>query len=108
MRWRPVAEELTDHWANIRRLPAGATPGPLDLSGRLDEIVGVYRRIPSGRLVVLGRSGSGKTILAVRFVLSYPAVSSAIIGFGSPEHVDEVTRMRLDEPLPAEFLPSGA
>src|SRR5436309_2436066 len=39
VRWRPVAEELTDHWANIRRLPAGATPGPLDLSGRLDEIV---------------------------------------------------------------------
>ncbi|TJZ54128.1 helix-turn-helix domain-containing protein [Streptomyces piniterrae] len=71
VRWRPAPEELIDHWANIRRLPAGATPGPLDLSGRLDEIVGVYRRIPSGRLVVLGRSGSGKTILAVRFVLDH-------------------------------------
>ncbi|MEV0368913.1 helix-turn-helix domain-containing protein [Streptomyces sp. NPDC050636] len=71
VRWRPVPEELIDHWANIRRLPAGAAPGPLDLSGRLDEIVGVYRRIPSGRLVVLGRSGSGKTILAVRFVLDH-------------------------------------
>ncbi|MFI6764716.1 helix-turn-helix domain-containing protein [Streptomyces sp. NPDC050355] len=71
VRWRPVAEELTDHWANIRRLPAGATPDPLDLSGQLDEIAGVFRRIPSGRLVVLGRSGSGKTILAVRFVLDY-------------------------------------
>ncbi|GAU65739.1 hypothetical protein SSP35_02_01060 [Streptomyces sp. NBRC 110611] len=71
VRWRPAAEDLTDHWANIRRLPAGATQGPLDLSGRLDEIVGVYRRIPSGRLVVLGRSGSGKTILAVRFVLDH-------------------------------------
>ncbi|WP_414166410.1 helix-turn-helix domain-containing protein [Streptoverticillium reticulum] len=69
VRWRPVPEELIDHWANIRRLPAGGTHGPLDLSGRLDEIVGVYRRIPSGRLVVLGRSGSGKTILTVRFVL---------------------------------------
>ncbi|QHC26985.1 helix-turn-helix domain-containing protein [Streptomyces sp. GS7] len=69
--WRQVPEELTDHWANIRRLPAGDTRGPLDLSGRLDEIVGVYRRIPSGRLVVLGRSGSGKTILAVRFVLDH-------------------------------------
>ncbi|WP_063894107.1 helix-turn-helix domain-containing protein [Streptomyces natalensis] len=71
VRWRPVPEELTDHWANIRRLPAGGTPGPLDLSGRLDEIVGVYRRIPSRRLAVLGRSGSGKTILAVRFVLDH-------------------------------------
>ncbi|GAA0346071.1 NACHT domain-containing protein [Streptomyces blastmyceticus] len=67
--WRPVAEELIDHWANIRRLPAGGAHGPLDLSGRLDEVVGVYRRIPSGRLVVLGRAGSGKTILTVRFVL---------------------------------------
>lgn len=43
--------------------------------------------------------------LAVRFVLSYPAVSSAIIGFGSPEHVDEVARVRLDDPLPADLLP---
>ncbi|UQA91976.1 helix-turn-helix domain-containing protein [Streptomyces halobius] len=71
VRWRPVAEELTDHWANIRRLPAGGRHGPMDLSGTLDEIVSVYRRIPSGRLVVLGRSGSGKTILAVRFVLDH-------------------------------------
>ncbi|MFJ9619197.1 CHAT domain-containing protein [Streptomyces noursei] len=71
LRWRSVPEELTDHWANIRRLPAGGTHGPLDLSGRLDEIVDVYRRIPSGRLVVLGRSGSGKTFLTVRFVLNH-------------------------------------
>ncbi|MEU4209600.1 helix-turn-helix domain-containing protein [Streptomyces sp. NPDC026206] len=71
VRWRAVPEELTDHWANIRRLPAGGTHGPLDLSGQLDEIVGVYRRIPSGRLVVLGRPGSGKTILTMRFVLDY-------------------------------------
>ncbi|MFE6685825.1 helix-turn-helix domain-containing protein [Streptomyces sp. NPDC057743] len=69
VRWRTVAEELTDHWANIRRLPPGSAHGPLDLGGRLDAIVDVYRRIPSGRLVVLGRSGSGKTIVAVRFVL---------------------------------------
>jgi aryl-alcohol dehydrogenase-like predicted oxidoreductase len=41
--------------------------------------------------------------LAVRFALSHPAVSSAIIGFGSPAHVDEVARMRLDEPLPPDL-----
>ena len=45
--------------------------------------------------------------LAVRFALSHPAVSSAIIGFGSPAHVDEVARVRLDEPLPADLLPFG-
>lgn len=46
--------------------------------------------------------------LAVRFALSHPAVTSAIIGFGSPEHVDEVTRLKLDEPLPADVLSSVA
>lgn len=74
VRWRAGAEELTDHWANIRRLPAGGTRGtlgPLDLGGRLDEVVDVYRRIPSGRLVVLGRPGSGKSILTTRFVLDH-------------------------------------
>ncbi|MBA4062466.1 MAG: hypothetical protein C0501_01930 [Isosphaera sp.] len=38
--------------------------------------------------------------LAVRFALAHPAVSSAIVGFGSPGHVDEVAEMRLDEPPP--------
>ncbi|MER5360069.1 helix-turn-helix domain-containing protein [Streptomyces sp. NPDC002785] len=69
VRLRAAPEELTDHWANILRLPAGAEADPLDLNGRLDDIAELYRRIPSGRLVVLGRSGSGKTILALRFVL---------------------------------------
>ncbi|WP_328610730.1 helix-turn-helix domain-containing protein [Amycolatopsis sp. NBC_00345] len=67
--WRPVPEHLTDHWANIRRAPAGAESGPLDLTGDLEQVVDVYRRIPSGRLVVLGRAGSGKTVLTLRFVL---------------------------------------
>lgn len=67
--WQRAPEELTDHWANIRRAPAGSTSEPLALSGTLHEIVDVYRRVPSRRLVVLGRSGSGKTILGLRFVL---------------------------------------
>jgi 3-hydroxyisobutyrate dehydrogenase-like beta-hydroxyacid dehydrogenase/aryl-alcohol dehydrogenase-like predicted oxidoreductase len=53
---------------------------------------------------VLGRLTPAE--LAVRFVLSHPAVSSAIIGFGSPAHIDEVARVRLDAPLPADLLPS--
>ena len=47
----------------------------------------------------------GRAGLAVRFVLSHPGVTSAIIGFGSPDHVEEVARVRLDEPLPADQLP---
>jgi aryl-alcohol dehydrogenase-like predicted oxidoreductase len=52
---------------------------------------------------VAGRMPMGE--LAVRFALSHPAVSSAIVGFGAPEHVDEVARLPLDEPLPADLLP---
>ncbi len=69
VRWRPAPEALTDHWSNIRRAPAGVESSPLALAGDLDQIVDVYRRIPSGRLIVLGREGSGKTILTLRFVL---------------------------------------
>ncbi|MEU6130637.1 NTPase [Saccharopolyspora sp. NPDC047091] len=45
----------------------------IDLSGVFDEerrgIVPTYRKVPSGRLVVLGPAGSGKTVLTVDFVL---------------------------------------
>ena len=58
-----------DEAANVHRAPAGTTPEPLDLTGQLDRIVEIYQLIPSGRLVILGRTGSGKTILALRFVL---------------------------------------
>ena len=74
VRWGLAPDELIDHWANIRRVPTGGTP--LDLAGRLDEVVPLYRRIASGRLVILGRSGSGKTILTLRFVLDYLASRS--------------------------------
>jgi aryl-alcohol dehydrogenase-like predicted oxidoreductase len=46
---------------------------------------------------VAGRLGMAE--VAVRFALSHPAVSSAIIGFGAPEHVDEVSRMKVEEGL---------
>ncbi len=69
VRWRTVDGDLVDSWTNIRRAGAGGRAAPLDLSGRLGEIVDVYRRVESGRLVVLGRAGSGKTILTLRFVL---------------------------------------
>lgn len=70
VRWQRAAEELTDSWENICRVESGESAAPLDLAGHLDQVVDVYRRTPSGRLVVLGRAGSGKTILTVRFVLN--------------------------------------
>ncbi len=44
------------------------------------------------------------TELAVRFALAHPAVASAIIGFGAPDHVDEVVRVRFDEPLSPDVI----
>lgn len=68
LRWRNAQESLVDHWANIRRASVGISPDPLDLAGRLDQIMEIYRGIPSGRLLILGQAGSGKSILALRLV----------------------------------------
>ncbi|MFI6408163.1 NACHT domain-containing protein [Streptomyces sp. NPDC050548] len=65
--WTPVSSPLIDHQGNIPRV---TLPAPRDGGQRLDRIVETFREIPSGRLVVLGEPGAGKTILAVRFVLA--------------------------------------
>jgi transcriptional regulator with XRE-family HTH domain len=69
VRWDVAPDKVMDHWENICRTDPGESATPLDLAGRLPDIADVYRRIPSRRLVVLGRAGSGKSVLAVRFVL---------------------------------------
>jgi hypothetical protein len=71
VRFKVAAAGLFDHWANIRRTGRVTDPGPLVLDGELDKITAVYQSIPSERLVVLGQAGSGKTILALRFVLDW-------------------------------------
>jgi GTPase SAR1 family protein len=62
------APDHADHWANIRLDPD--RDDPIDLSGTLDDIADVFDRIPSQRLVVLGKPGAGKTILTTRLVLT--------------------------------------
>lgn len=76
VRWRVAPAELTDRRENVQRLPPGSAPGVLDLGGDLRGVAEVYRRIPSGRLVVLGRGGSGKSVLAARFLLDLLAQAS--------------------------------
>ncbi|SDP92527.1 NACHT domain-containing protein [Lentzea jiangxiensis] len=70
LRWTNADETLIDRWSNIRRLASGENGGPLDLAGKISEVGTVHRRIPSGRLVVLGGAGSGKSVLALRLVLA--------------------------------------
>ncbi|RKT83611.1 NACHT domain-containing protein [Saccharopolyspora antimicrobica] len=66
-RWQREEEHRRVH--DPFQLPVRFRAG--ESTGGLGEIVDVYRRTPSGRLVVLGRPGSGKTILALRFVLDH-------------------------------------
>ncbi|WP_187764588.1 NACHT domain-containing protein [Saccharopolyspora spinosa] len=68
VRWRPTPE-LADHWANIRRLPVGAPAEPLALTGSIEQLTEIYRSIPSGRVVLLGPAGAGKTVLAAHLAL---------------------------------------
>jgi aryl-alcohol dehydrogenase-like predicted oxidoreductase len=42
--------------------------------------------------------------MALRFSLSHPAVTAAIVGFGEPEHVDEAARYLHGGPLPNPVL----
>jgi aryl-alcohol dehydrogenase-like predicted oxidoreductase len=56
------------------------------------------------RAEVLHRSRGGSMSpaeLSVRFVLSHPHVSSALIGFGCPAHVDEIARLLIDPTSPS-------
>ncbi|MFD3730328.1 NACHT domain-containing protein [Streptomyces sp. NPDC058632] len=80
VRWRPAAPELMEPWRSLVRLattgigwasasPSGWASGPEALSGGGGELLGVLARVPTGRLVVLGEPGSGKTVLLVRLVL---------------------------------------
>lgn len=69
VRWRPAPAVLTDRAENIQRLGPGETARVMDLGGDLRSMAEVYLRIPSGRLVILGRAGSGKSVLTIRLVL---------------------------------------
>ncbi len=76
--WAAADPSLTDAWGSLVRLavsgagwpaPASAgtwAAGPDDLAGEGGELVDVLARVPTGRLVVLGEPGAGKTMLMVR------------------------------------------
>ncbi|WP_219666179.1 NACHT domain-containing protein [Streptomyces bambusae] len=62
------ADAYADHWPVVLGTHGGEGR-PLDLGGRFGELGEVYRRVPSGRLLLLGDAGSGKSVLAARFAL---------------------------------------
>jgi hypothetical protein len=82
--WRSAPDDMADHDANVYGLDPDqdSPPSTRELRGSLDDVVDTYRQLPSGRLVVLGRAGSGKTVLTLRFAL------------------DQLRRRRRDDPVP--------
>ncbi len=60
--------EFTGRSNGVREISTAlADASPLDLNGRLETIAAVYTRDEPGKLLVLGRAGSGKTVLIRRF-----------------------------------------
>jgi NACHT domain len=65
--WAPADAAVTDHWENVwGQLTAGESA---HLDGQLSHVIDVFAQVPSGRLVVLGKPGAGKTVLTLRFTL---------------------------------------
>ena len=79
--WHAADLSLTDPWDSLVKLATSGAgwpqpppvqtwaAGPDDLAGKGGELVELLARVPTGRLVVLGEPGSGKTMLMVRLVL---------------------------------------
>jgi class 3 adenylate cyclase len=78
--WASADTSLADDWEALVRLastgagwpasPPGAwAAGPDSLVGAGGDLAEVLARVPTGRLVVLGEPGAGKTMLMVRLVL---------------------------------------
>lgn len=62
VRWKAADEPLVGYWH-----PGNATTDVIDLAGSGKDIVETFSKVPSGRLVVLGRPGAGKSVLALHF-----------------------------------------
>ncbi|MFF6813258.1 NACHT domain-containing protein [Streptomyces sp. NPDC012403] len=68
VRWI-TEDRLSDHWSSVRGDVGCDTP--LDLAGGFASVAETYARVPSGRLLVVGGQGAGKSVLALRFALDH-------------------------------------
>jgi aryl-alcohol dehydrogenase-like predicted oxidoreductase len=78
----------SEHTRRTRYFPLSLYERDLRRTERLRERVGEASSLPD---------------VALRFVLSHPAVSSAIIGFGSPTHLAPLATTDFDRPLPNDL-----
>ncbi|MEW2064893.1 helix-turn-helix domain-containing protein [Streptomyces sp. NPDC007002] len=120
VRYQPAPAALMDRPENIQRLQPGVPARDLDLNGDLRTVADTYRSIESQRLVILGRAGSGKSILAIKFVLELLAAPTpslrvpVILSIGSWDPLAITPRDLLvdhllrDHPHLARTTPEGA
>lgn len=64
VRWDTAAPDLFDYWEKIH-----GSAAPVSLAGQFSAIRKTYESVESKRLVILGRAGAGKTVLAHRLIL---------------------------------------
>jgi NACHT domain len=79
--WIAPNPDSADSWDSLVRLASSGAgwpsppaakrwaAGPSDLAGRGNDLATVLAKVPTGRLLVLGEPGAGKTMLMVRLVL---------------------------------------
>ena len=78
--WRPADLDLVEPWAALRVTasgwpggpptnPASWAASPAELAGADNDLADRLARSPTGRLIVLGEPGAGKTMLLIRLVL---------------------------------------
>jgi hypothetical protein len=79
--WTAAASDLTDSWETLETFARGSGPGwattpertwasrSEQLAGHSHQLSHVLRSVPTGRLLILGEPGCGKTMLLVRLVL---------------------------------------
>jgi hypothetical protein len=79
--WVPADPDLVDDWPSLKQLattgvgwpavpPEGTwATGPAGLAGEDNKLADALARVPTGRLIVLGGVGAGKTMLLLGLVL---------------------------------------
>ena len=93
----------------IAFVSAGAVKRALDwvhsvwLSTPPPELAPELRDRPARLLKLLRQSGLTLSALAIRFLLADPAISTIVVGTGTPDHVEQFVAAAEEGPLPADL-----